>query len=329
MGSRIVSGFSLDIEIGRTKVDISSIEKSRHIFITGLARSGTTILLRRFYNTCAFSSLTYRDMPFVLMPLFWKFLSGKPKKDMKKTERAHGDGLKVDYDSPEAFEEVFWKTTCGHEYIKKDRLLAHNPDKETLEKFKHYIGLILKSREYSSTRYLSKNNNNILRLASLCAVLPESLFFVPFRTPVQHAFSLLRQHRRFLNPNDAFTAEYMGWLGHYEFGSSHRPLDLSLTRNPYNPEVLPYWLFLWNDVYHWLLTKSPERVIFVSYDLLCSNDDQTWSRLIRLAKVDGKDEALEPLKLKEHDIDEQIPQDLLQVCNKTHQRLLDRHNSNF
>ncbi|MDP6477134.1 MAG: sulfotransferase [Nitrospinaceae bacterium] len=329
LGSRIVSEFSLDLEIGRTKVDIPVIEKTKHVFITGLARSGTTILMRRFYNTGSFASLTYRDMPFVLMPLFWKRLSGKSQKNMKKTERAHSDGLMVDYDSPEAFEEVFWKTTSGHEYIRKDRLLPHNPDEETLKKFKHYVGLILKSREHASGKYLSKNNNNILRLRSLCAALPHSVFLVPFRTPLQHAWSLLRQHRRFLIPNDPFTTKYIDWLGHNEFGANHRPFCFSSSENTYAPEILPYWMYLWNDIYRWLLKYSPDRVIFVSYDVLCSDDNQTWTRLMELAEVKGENDALEPLRLREHDIHVPIPKLLLQACNKTHKLLLDRHMAVF
>ena len=332
LGSRMVSEFSLDLEIGRTRVDFPAIEKTRHVFITGLARSGTTILLRRFYNTGAFTSLTYRDMPFVLMPLFWKLLSGKSEKTMEKTERAHGDGLMVDYDSPEAFEEVFWKTISEQEYIRKDRLLPHNPDEETLKKFKHYIGLILKSREHSTGKYLSKNNNNILRLESLCAALPESVFLVLFRTPLQQAWSLLRQHQRFLAPDDPFTTKYMGWLGHYEFGAGHRPFGFSSAENTYHPETLPYWLFFWNDIYRWLLTYSPERVIFVSYDVLCNGDNQTWTRLMELAEVEVNNEALEalePLRLIEHDIHETIPQTLLNASNETHQLLLDRHKAIF
>ena len=37
-------------------------------------------------------------------------------KDLKLKERVHGDGIKVSIDSPEAFEEVFWKTFSDEEY---------------------------------------------------------------------------------------------------------------------------------------------------------------------------------------------------------------------
>ena len=40
-----------------------------HVFITGLARSGTTILLNALYKSNIFASLTYSDMPFVLLKI--------------------------------------------------------------------------------------------------------------------------------------------------------------------------------------------------------------------------------------------------------------------
>lgn len=329
LGSRIVSEFSLDLETGLSKIDTAAIEKSRHVFITGLARSGTTILLRRFYHSGHFCCLTYRDMPFVLMPSFWRLLSGNSAKSMEKTERAHGDGIKINYDSPEAFDEVFWKTTCGDKYIMQDHLIAHHPGWKTMLRFKQYIGLILKSRNNGDGKYLSKNNNNILRLGVLCQALPNSLFLVPFRSPLQHGFSLLCQHRQFLNPDDSFTTEYMGFLGHFEFGANHRPFAVSSAANPYDPGTLSYWLFLWNDVYQWLLTNAPEQVVFVSYEYLCTDDSQTWTRLVEMAEMTAKAKDLEPLKLKTHAIEEQPPQALIQACNRTHQLLLNRHQANF
>ena len=85
-----------------------------HVFVSGMARSGTTILLNAIYNTKDFASLTYRDMPFVLSPNIWaKFF--KSSIIMEKKERAHKDGIKININSPEAFEEVFWKTFPHHQ----------------------------------------------------------------------------------------------------------------------------------------------------------------------------------------------------------------------
>ena len=42
-----------------------------HVFIAGLARSGTTTLLNAIHQSKEFASLTYDDMPFILAPNFW------------------------------------------------------------------------------------------------------------------------------------------------------------------------------------------------------------------------------------------------------------------
>ena len=48
-----------------------------HVFIAGLARSGTTILLNAIYQSNQFASLTYDNMPFILAPNFWAKISPK------------------------------------------------------------------------------------------------------------------------------------------------------------------------------------------------------------------------------------------------------------
>lgn len=66
--------------------------EEKHVFISGLARSGTTILLNSIYESDIFASLTYSDMPFVLAPNLWAKLSPNRRNNNFK-ERAHGDGI--------------------------------------------------------------------------------------------------------------------------------------------------------------------------------------------------------------------------------------------
>ncbi len=99
-----------DIEKAMHGGDCPDATNGQHVFVSGLARSGTTLLMRMLHDTDEFASLTYRDMPLVMAPNLWRRLSGAFQKSMARQERAHGDGLQVDYDSPEALEEVFWRT---------------------------------------------------------------------------------------------------------------------------------------------------------------------------------------------------------------------------
>ena len=79
------------------------IVTENHVFIIGLARGG---------------SLSYSDMPFVLAPNFWSKIYFY-KRDLDFKERLHGDGIKFSTNSPEAFEEVFWKTFVDDEEIEE------------------------------------------------------------------------------------------------------------------------------------------------------------------------------------------------------------------
>ena len=226
LGLPWVSRASFDVDGLFTK-DFERSANRKHVFICGLARAGTTILMRAFYQTGQFRSLTYRDMPFVLMPRLWHQLSKilQQKKGVLR-QRTHGDGITVDYDSPEAFEEVFWRTYAGRDYIHNDKLVPHVASKDLIERFQIYVNRILQgTSEIGESRYLSKNNNNILRLPTIRKAFPDSLVIIPFRHPIQQSVSLWEQHKKFCkrHQNDKFSYSYMRWLGHYEYGLNNKP----------------------------------------------------------------------------------------------------------
>ncbi|MEM9435433.1 MAG: sulfotransferase [Pseudomonadota bacterium] len=289
LGAPSVAEMAFDIETGRLPEGTAEAAAgARHVFVAGLARAGTTVLMRRLYASGHFRSLTYRDMPFVLAPGLWSRLARQGARKAVAGERAHGDDLSVDVDSPEALEEPFWRLFAG-DYIAPDHLRPHAPDGETVEKFRLYIAAILAASD-GKTRYLSKNNNNILRLPTIAAACPEALILVPYRDPLDHAASLLRQHGNFIDQQagDPFVASYMGWLAHHEFGGDHRPfrMDGSGGNDPANgdPGTLNYWLALWCHVYEALLENAPKSVHFVGYEALCT-DPAVWVGIAEAAGI--------------------------------------------
>ena len=255
----------------------------RHVFVTGLARAGTTILMREIHGSGAFGSLTYADMPFVLAPNTWRKLAGK-KDAGTKAERAHGDGIEVDVDSPEALEEPFWRVKCGGDYLKADGLVPHTPSAEVMDEYADYIRLIL--RHTGNDRYLCKNNNNILRLGALADRFGEAVFLVPIREPLQHALSLLRQHERFVG-TDAFTAKYMKWLAHHEFGADQRPFVFG-QRPVGGPETFDYWLSMWVNAYRHLQAVAEGRpnVVFVPFEALTC-EAGVWEAVAQRVGISG------------------------------------------
>jgi len=324
LGSRVIAEMSFDIEKATQKPDGSAVTDGEHVFILGLARAGTTILMRRYFATGVFGTLTYRDMPFVLAPGLWANMSRRSRRLGVRAERAHGDGLQVDLDSPESLDEVFWRIFCGDDYIKSDALVPHAPDADILKNFREYVAAILQSRAGSPTRYLSKTNNSVLRLASLRKAFPNATYLVPFRDPMQHAYSLLRQHQRFslVQQDNSFVKKYMGWLGHHEFGLDHRPFVFDALRPLGDPSKLGYWLDLWCATYGALLTQHKDDVTFVSFDRLCTETEKVWGALTRRANLPAQVTTAEPLVHVEREVPETVEPGLAAKSELLHSALL-------
>ncbi len=93
-----------------------NVKAAQPIFITSLPRAGTTLLLEVLQCFPSLATHNYRDMPFVMAPVFWSRLSSSFRKRAELSERAHGDGMQIGYDSPEAFEEILWRAFWPEKY---------------------------------------------------------------------------------------------------------------------------------------------------------------------------------------------------------------------
>jgi hypothetical protein len=268
LSSQFIRETTFDVE---SSLFSNELQTNNDVFVAGLARSGTTILLNALYKSNEFASLSYSDMPFVLAPNLWSKLSFN-KDDAVLIERAHGDGIKVSYKSPEAFEEVFWMTFNNHE-------------EDTICKFKKYIQLI--KHRYDKNRYLSKNNQNIRRLEIISNNFPNSKVLIPFRDPIQHANSLLSQHKKFIKDSkeDKFIANYMKLIGHTEFGPEYKPI-YKRNLNFKNDLDINHWLEQWCLVYQNCFTTHQDKnnVNFICYEKLCSSKEY-WFNILKMLDV--------------------------------------------
>jgi len=300
------------------------------VYVCGLARSGTTMLLRILDECEDFRSLNYRDMPFVLAPNLWARFSHHARKQTVTAERAHGDGILVNVDSPEGLEEVFWRT-FGMQKSDTDCFGFDEPDAEMLADFADYRALVANPRSEADIgkwrRYLSKNNNNLLRLASLCADASATVLLV-YRDPVATARSLHRQHQRFSasQTEDAFTRSYMGWLSHYEFGLDHRPfcfavsdMDASLT-----PDKLDYWLDYWSAVYRHVLAQSDLRFCLIHHDALRADPAGMLAAIFSVLGVEADSTALaQQIAAPDSESDDGFSDELLLRAAATYRELMD------
>ena len=254
LGKQFLKKTLFDIEKSLFYKKLQNVKEQQHIFITGLPRSGTTILLEFFHQTKEFASLTYADMPFVLAPNLFSKIS--KKRNIQSQERMHQDGIKFDLNSPEAFDDVFFQ------------IFNNEESKENLEIF---VSLVL--QRYKKYRYLSKNNNNYKRIELILSVFPGAIILIPYREPLQHAYSLLRQHKLFcqMQKKDKFVLEYMNFLGHNEFGLHYK--SWNLPKKYIDPFSLNHWLEQWYLFYQNIIhdnTKT-KNTILISYNGLCKN----------------------------------------------------------
>ena len=291
-----------DLEDKVYSKDLARMEIDRPVFITSLPRAGTTLLLEVIASTGSFGSHTYRDLPFLLIPLLWNTISGGGRRQNGiEIERAHSDGMTIGYDSHEAFEEVLWRAFWPEKYL-DDRILTwgtddRDPHNEFDGFFSSHIRKLLLLR--GAIRYISKNNANISRIPKLLAMFPDAQVLVPFRRPVDHAVSMWRQHQNFtqIHSDEPFARRYMSDIGHYDFGANLRPIDFSGWTGcdyPEAPDDLRFWLRYWCTAFesNSELAEHP-RVAFVNYDLLCDSPDSGLAAIRDLLDVTDLDISTE------------------------------------
>ena len=264
-------------------------------YVCGLARSGTTMLLRILDEIDVFRTLTYRDMPFVLAPNLWRLITQTDQLTAVAAERAHGDGIQIDFDSPEGFEEVFWRT-FGTRKPSRHCLDMEEPTPAVLRAFANYRMLVANSTRQpvlphgALHRYLSKNNNNLLRLRSL-SLDSTATIFVVYRNPFDTARSLHRQHLRFCASQtaDPFTRRYMSWLGHHEFGLDHLPFSFALPEMDaaLEPTDLNYWLNYWTAIHRHILAQTEVRIHLVNHDAMRDKPEAILTAIFSVLSIDA------------------------------------------
>lgn len=298
---------------------LATVTVERPVFVTGVPRAGTTLLLELLGALPSFVSHTYRDLPFLLAPMLQDALTGRFRRSGGEFPRAHGDGMTVGFDSPEAFEEILWRAFWPERY-RGERIGPWTADDaETRPEFGEFLTRHLRKlaalRAPPSApppegaggvrrlRYLSKNHANLARLPLLARLFPDAIFLVPFREPLAQAASLLRTHLAFerIHAAEPFSRRYMRDLGHHEFGANLKPLTF---RGPASPRKRPrqqtgtpaadgadsrplredartpdHWLGYWRDAYAGALSVPGNRIAFSDYDRCCAAPGPALRRL--------------------------------------------------
>ena len=277
-------------EAASLKPKLQTITIDRPIYICGLPRCGTTILLQALALHNDTATHLERDFPFLQIPYLWSRITQcLPKKNIAY-ERVQGDGIMVTTDSPEAFDEVLWDSFIPRLHSPQNPRFPQPGDvfQSFEEGYRNHIRTLLYLR--GNPRYLAKNNNLVFRLPYLMQLFPDARIILLRRKRWKQTESLVRQHGRFmeLHRQQQFIALMMKAAAHYEFGPTrhvpalidHSVMEAVAQAWHAGNEHLGYEL-LWDFAY----SAPPSTILTIDYEDLCSDPSAVLQRIAIYAQI--------------------------------------------
>lgn len=295
-----------DLETDLLGDRLASIRIDRPVFITGLARSGTTLLLDLLSRLPQVATHQYRDFPFLFVPFAWNRLQERIGRRAPPIERPHRDGIRITRDSPEAFEEPIWAHffDVAHDPRAVHRLTADDRVRQFDTFFLEHVRKVLLLR--GGTRYVSKGNYNVTRIEYLADLLPDARFVVPVRHPVAQAESLVRQHALFsqYSSRDRRIADYLRAAGHFEFGPQRVPINVDAAEAHRIAEAWAVgseaagYAVMWRSIYGHARSLADTgsrlrgRIEFLRYEDLCEDPARALRRISQFCELEEGSEDL-------------------------------------
>jgi hypothetical protein len=275
---------------------LSGVPVREPIYIAGLARAGSTILLELVASGRGGRHPPLPGFPAGVHSILVESLRGQAQsRTLEAKERPHGDRIRITPESPEAMEEPLWMAffPSAHDPAVSQLLGDQHAHPEFERFYGDHIRKLLLVR--GGTRYASKGNYNVTRLEYLLRIFPDARFVIPIREPARHVASLFRQHRRFSegctgNPRGL---AHLRQAGHFEFGLDRRPINtgdgartgeiLQLWRDG---DELRGWARYWSQVYGYVAERlqASERLrdaaLVVRYEDLCHSAEAVVRRVL-------------------------------------------------
>ena len=272
------------------------------VYITGFARSGTTVVLEMLSQHQDLATHRYLHMVIPYAPNWFQKLADKVPIMTKPSERLHKDGLMVNKDSPEAVEEILWQAYFENAL---DESLSNvldsrtsNPRFETL--YRENIKKLLLNNHAS--RYLAKNNYNVARMEYLLKLFPDARVILMIRNPFDHIASLAKQDAIF-KQMEAEDPRLLGWtklIGHREFGSGKICINLDdrdlvkEIKELWNDKdtYVKGWAIYWASIYEFVHKKLQENsrltqaVHVFRYEDLCDHPIEVIDQMLNHISVE-------------------------------------------
>jgi hypothetical protein len=306
------------LEFSRMKKNIESLKVDKPIYVTGLARAGTTITLEMLSKHPEVATHRYLHMVMPYVPHWMQSFADKTPLMLSPTERLHKDGMMVNRNSPEAVEEIFWQRyfegVLDESTSSVMRKEISNPEFE--EFYKKHIRKLM--QDQLSTRYAAKNNYNVARMEYIQKIFPNVKYIIIVRNPFDHIASLAKQDS-ILSEVERKDPRLLDWtkiIGHREFGGAKICINLDDTdtveevRNHWKNQktYIKGWAKYWASVYSYVHKtlvnnqKLAKAALVVRYETLCEEPDATIDQIIEHTELDPskftsvKDEYVKTLR---------------------------------
>ncbi len=297
--------FLLDrLETMSLKVDIDKLKIDRPIYITGLARAGTTIVLEMLSKHLDLASHRYKHLLVPYIPHWISQIVNKTKIYTIPFERLHNDGIIVTRESPEAVEEILWVKFFKNIHNENiSNVISVNVSNPKFINF--YVNHIRKLMiNQKSSRYLAKNNYNVTRMEYLLRIFPSSKFLLIIRNPVDHIASLIKQTKLFkkIEQENPLLKKWLRILGHYEFGQRRVCINLGNTELIHKIRELwrnkktyvKGWAYYWYSIYNFVANhldankKLKKATLIVRYDDLCETPAKIIDKILEHTELPTK-----------------------------------------
>jgi hypothetical protein len=284
--------------------NVKDIIIDKPIFITGLARAGTTIVLEMLSKHPDLATHKYKHLLMPYLPFWTSKIVKRLNIYTTPFERIHMDGILITHESPEAVEEMFWQTFFKdlHNDQVSNEIQVTNSNPQFEEFYKNHIRKLI--MEQNSSRYLAKNNYLLSRLQYLHKIFPDAKFLMIIRNPVNHIASLIKQTDLFRNI-EHIAPILQDWLkitGHYEFGYQQNCINVGNTelideihRSWQSKKTrVEGWACYWSLVYNYIMNvlESDEELrkatLVVKYEELCKKPSQVIDQILEHLELSSR-----------------------------------------
>ena len=292
------------LEYSKMRKGLESLKVDRPIYVTGLARAGTTIILEMLSQHPNVATHRYLHMVMPYAPHWMQRFADRTPIMLSPVERLHKDGIMVNRNSPEAVEEIFWQRHFEDSLDEtKSNIMRQDISNPEFEEFyKKHIRKLM--QDQASTRYAAKNNYNVARMEYIQKILPDVKFLIIIRNPFDHIASLSKQDT-ILSEVERQDPRLLDWtkiIGHREFGTAKICINLDDTdavqeirelwkhKETYVTGWAKYWASIYSHVHNTLRNnqKLAKAALVVRYETLCESPGVTIDRIVKHTELDPK-----------------------------------------